>query len=134
MGRFILIIGIAVVLGSFGGRLFTRLRIPQVVGYIVIGVLAILVGGVWLQAITPEDIQELEPISLLALAIIGCSIGGELKKDVFRKYGKGLIFLLLSEGITAGVMKIILLPVFFFRWNLFLGNARALLVAGAVRK
>ena len=44
MERLILLIGIAVILGSIGGRIFARLRIPQVVGYIVIGILAILVG------------------------------------------------------------------------------------------
>jgi Kef-type K+ transport system membrane component KefB len=36
MNRLILLIGIAVILGSIGGRIFARLRIPQVVGYIVI--------------------------------------------------------------------------------------------------
>jgi hypothetical protein len=42
MDRFILLIGIAVILGSIGGRLFAHLRIPQVVGYIITGILAIL--------------------------------------------------------------------------------------------
>ena len=59
MERLILLIGIAVILGSIGGRIFARLRIPQVVGYIVIGILAILVGGAWFHDITPEDIQRL---------------------------------------------------------------------------
>jgi hypothetical protein len=47
------------------------------------GVLAIFVGGVWFHAISLEDIQKLEPISLFALAIIGFSVGGELKREVF---------------------------------------------------
>ena len=44
MDRLLLIIGLAVILGSFGGRVFARFRIPQVVGYIVIGVIAIFIG------------------------------------------------------------------------------------------
>jgi Kef-type K+ transport system membrane component KefB/CBS domain-containing protein len=117
MDRFILIIGIAVILGSFGGRIFARLRIPQVVGYIIIGFLAIFVGGVWFHAITPEDIQRLEPVSLLALAIIGFSIGGEMKKEVFQKHGKGLLILLLSEGITAALLVAILTGLVTCPWG-----------------
>jgi Kef-type K+ transport system membrane component KefB len=83
MDRCVLLIGIAVILGSIGGRIFARLRVPQVVGYIIMGVLAIFVGGVWFHAISLEDIQKLEPISLFALAIIGFSVGGELKRKVF---------------------------------------------------
>ena len=82
MDRLILLIGNAVSLGSTGGRIFARLRVPQVVGYIIIGILAILVGGAWFHDITPEDIKRLEPISLFALAIIGFSVGGELKADL----------------------------------------------------
>lgn len=117
MDRFVLIIGIAVILGSLGGRIFARLRIPQVVGYLIVGVLAILIGGVWFHAITPEDIQRLEPISLLALAIIGFSIGGELKKEVFHNHGKGLVILLLSEGITAALFVAVLTGLVTCPWR-----------------
>ncbi len=117
MDRLILIIGIAVILGSFGGRIFARLRIPQVVGYIIIGFLAILIGGVWFHAITPDDIQRLEPITLFALAIIGFNIGGELKKGVFQKHGKGLVILLLSEGITAALLVAILTGLVMCPWS-----------------
>ena len=117
MNRFILLIGIAVILGSIGGRLFARLRIPQVVGYIVIGVLAILVGGVWFHAISAEDIQRLEPISLFALAIIGFSVGGELKKEVFQKHGKGFIIVLLCEGLTAALFVTILTGLVTCPWS-----------------
>ena len=117
MDRLLVIIGLAVILGSFGGRVFTRFKIPRVVGYIVTGVLAIFIGGVWFHAITPEDIQRLEPISLLALAIIGFSIGGELKKEVFQKHGKGLVILLLSEGITAALLVAVLTGLVTCPWT-----------------
>jgi len=117
MDRFFLMIGIAVILGSIGGRIFARLRIPQVVGYIVIGVLGILVGGVWFHNISPEDIQKLEPISLFALAIIGFSVGGELKKEVFQKHGKGFIIVLLCEGLTAALFVTILTGLATCPWS-----------------
>jgi Kef-type K+ transport system membrane component KefB/CBS domain-containing protein len=117
MDRFILLIGIAVILGSIGGRIFARLRIPQVVGYIVIGILAILVGGGWFHAVSPEDIKRLEPISLFALAIIGFSVGGELKKEVFQKHGKGFIIVLLCEGLTAALFVTILTGLVTCPWS-----------------
>jgi Kef-type K+ transport system membrane component KefB len=117
MDRFILIIGIAIILGTIGGRIFARLRIPQVVGYIIIGGLAIFIGGVWFHAISPEDIQRLEPISLFALAIIGFSVGGELKKEVFQKHGKGFIIILLCEGLTAAFFVTILTGLVTCPWR-----------------
>jgi Kef-type K+ transport system membrane component KefB/CBS domain-containing protein len=117
MDRLILLIGIAVILGSIGGRIFARLRIPQVVGYIIIGILAILVGGVWFHAVSPEDIHRLEPISLFALSIIGFSVGGELKKEVFQKHGKGFIIVLLCEGLTAALFVTILTGLATCPWS-----------------
>jgi Kef-type K+ transport system membrane component KefB/CBS domain-containing protein len=123
MYRFILLIGIAVILGSAGGRIFARLRVPQVVGYIIIGVLAILVGGVWFHDITPEDLKQLEPISLFALTIIGFSVGGELKKEVFQKHGKGFIIVLLCEGLTAALFVTILTGLVTCPWSKLAGDS-----------
>jgi len=117
MDRYILLIGIAVVLGSIGGRIFARLHIPQVVGYVIMGILAIIVGGVWFQAISSADIQRLEPISLFALAIIGFSVGGELKKEVFQKHGKSFIIVLLCEGLTAALFVTILTGLATCPWS-----------------
>lgn len=117
MDRLILLIGIAVILGSIGGRIFARLRIPQVVGYIIIGILAILVGGVWFHAVFPEDVHRLEPISLFALSIIGFSVGGELKKEVFKKHGKGFIIVLLCEGLTAALFVTVLTGLTTCPWS-----------------
>ena len=35
----LLLLGISIFLGAVGGKLFQRLKIPQVVGYIVIGLI-----------------------------------------------------------------------------------------------
>jgi Kef-type K+ transport system membrane component KefB len=121
MYRFILLIGIAVILGSAGGRIFARLRVPQVVGYIIIGILAILVGGAWFHDITPEDLKQLEPISLFALTIIGFSVGGELKKEVFQKHGKGFVIVLLCEGLTAALFVTILTGLVTCPWSKLAG-------------
>ena len=73
----ILLLGLIMFLGAIGGRLFQKLKIPQVVGYIVIG---IIIGSSGFQILTPNTIAALDPISGVALSLIGFLIGAELKK------------------------------------------------------
>jgi len=94
----ILVLGIAVFGGTIGAKLFQKLRIPQVVGYIVIG---LLLGGSALDVITPRVAETLSPFNIFALGIIGFMIGGELKYEIFKQYGKQFVIILLSEGLFA---------------------------------
>lgn len=93
----ILLLGLIMFLGALGGRLFQKLRIPQVVGYIVIGV---LIGQSGLQLLSVPVITALEPLSSVALSLIGFLIGAELKIGVIKKYGKQFIGILLFEAIV----------------------------------
>ncbi len=97
----ILLLGIALFGGTLGGKLFQKIRIPQVVGYIIIG---IILGEMFLGVITMEIVSSLTPLSYLALGMIGFMIGGELKKDVFKKYGKQFSVILLFEGVSAFIL------------------------------
>lgn len=92
------LLGLALFGGAIGGRFFQKLRIPQVVGYIAIG---IAIGESGLKIIGHDTILALRPFSYFALSVIGFMIGGELKREVLRKYGKQFINILLFEGITA---------------------------------
>lgn len=97
----ILVLGIAVFGGTVGAKVFQRLRIPQVVGYLIIGV---ILGGSVLDLITPQVAQSLSPFNVFALGIIGFMIGGELQYDTFRQYGRQFIIILLAEGLFAFVV------------------------------
>ena len=96
-GEFILLAGIMMFFGSIGGRLFQRLKIPQVVGYIVTG---IVLGVSGLMVFGKATIEALNPISTLALTLIGFLVGAELKIQVVKKYGKQFVGILLGESIT----------------------------------
>ena len=95
------VIGLAIFFGTVGGRIFERLRIPQVVGNIFIG---LLLGQSVLGLISRETIQNLEPFNYFALSVIGFLIGGELHRDVFRKHGRRFITILLAEGLGAFIV------------------------------
>ena len=95
--QLVLMLGIIMFCGAIGGRLFQKLHIPQVVGYIVIG---ILIGSSGFQIMRPETIMALNPVNTIALSLIGFLIGAELKIDVIRKYGRQFIGILLGESIV----------------------------------
>jgi Kef-type K+ transport system membrane component KefB/predicted transcriptional regulator len=103
------LMGLALFGGTIGGRLFQKIRIPQVVGYISIG---ILLGQTGFNIVNTEMIQKLEPFNYFALGLIGFMIGGELKKKVFIKYGRQFTYILLFEGITAFLVVAVLVGTF----------------------
>ena len=103
----LLLLGLALFGGTVGGRLFQKLRIPKVVGYIIIG---IVIGRSGLGLVDDEIIEVLRPFNYFALGLIGFMVGGELKKEVFSKYGKPVIAILLCEGLAP-----------FFLVTLFIG-------------
>jgi len=93
----ILLIGIAIFGGTVGARIFHRLSIPSVIGYVAIG---IILGPVF-NIISPQTIRDLDPFNMFALGIIGFLIGGELKREIFVKFGKQVVAILLFEGLVA---------------------------------
>ncbi|NLK45164.1 MAG: CBS domain-containing protein [Treponema sp.] len=93
----VLLLGLILLLGTINGRLFQKLHIPQVVGYIVIG---IIIGQSGFQVLSSAVISALDPISSIALSLIGFLIGGELKIGVLKKYGKQFVGILLFEAIV----------------------------------
>lgn len=97
----LVILGICTAGGVIGAWVFQKLRIPQVVGYIVIGV---LIGETGIGLITPQDITDLLPFNNFALGIIGFLVGGELQGGLFKKYGKQFTLILLGEGLATFVL------------------------------
>lgn len=95
--QLVLLLGIVMFFGALGGRIFKKLKIPQVVGYIVIG---IVIGSSGLQILGKATIAALNPVSTVALSMIGFLVGGELKLNVIKKYGKQFVGILLFEAIT----------------------------------
>lgn len=96
--QILLLLGLILILGLAAGRLFEKIGIPQVVGYIVMGVLL----GDSVTHIVPESLLDnLSALTSIALAFIGFMVGGELKHSVFKKYGKQFFIILLSEGMLA---------------------------------
>ncbi len=112
----LLLVGLAVFLGTVGARLFQVIRVPKIVGYVVIG---IILGPV-LNVIPSKTIAHLEPFNTFALGVVGFLIGGELKKNIFVKFGKQVFAILLFEGLFAFALVgglTFLITVYFTNWQ-----------------
>jgi Kef-type K+ transport system membrane component KefB len=92
------ILGICIASGVAGAWIFQKLGVPQVVGYIVVGV---LIGDTGIGLLPPENIAALQPFNNFALGLIGFLVGGELSGSIFRKYGRQFTAILLGEGLAA---------------------------------
>jgi Kef-type K+ transport system membrane component KefB/predicted transcriptional regulator len=92
------VLGICVAGGVIGAWVFQKMNVPQVVGYIVVGV---LIGDTGFGLLHPSDIVALQPFNNFALGLIGFLVGGELSGSIFKKYGKQFTAILLGEGLAA---------------------------------
>lgn len=105
----ITIIGLLIAVTFLGSKLFQRLGIPQVVGYIIIGV---LLGASFLNIVPLELSNELTFISEIALGLIGFDMGSHLYFGDVRNQGKSILSILLFESlgtfalVTGGVYLI----------------------------
>lgn len=124
------VLGICVAGGVVGAWLFQKLKIPQVVGYIVVGV---LIGDTGFGLLHPEDIVALRPFNNFALGLIGFLVGGELSASIFKKYGKQFTAILLGEGLVAfflvGVTSTVIV---FFVCHSWISALAAGVVFGAI--
>ncbi len=123
----LLILGLALFGGTIGGRLFQKLKIPQVVGYIIIG---IIIGQSGLQLVPQEIVSKFEPFNYFALGLISFMIGGELKVSTLKKYGRQFLYILFFESLGAFFLVglLVFVVAFIILQNIVLALVIALLL------
>jgi Kef-type K+ transport system membrane component KefB len=118
----LLVVGIALILGYIGGKLSNLIRLPQVVGYIVIGV---IVGPSLLNFLREEMLLKAGLISDMTLGFVAFSIGSELRLSTLRQMGKKIFAIVLGESL--GAFLLVFLGTF-----LVTGSLAIALVLGAL--
>ena len=93
-----LAIGAMILLGHFGGQLANRVRLPSIVGYLLVGV---AVGGSGLNLISFDQVEGLALVSDFGLAIVAFMIGTELSARLFKHMGRSLVAIILAESFGA---------------------------------
>ena len=92
IGLYILEIGSILVIGFIGTFLFRKLKIPQVLGYIIIGILIGLPNRYWFEFISFNSIDNLMHfVVTIALGLIGFNIGAELSWEKLKQIDKKIL-------------------------------------------
>ncbi|HIQ13812.1 MAG TPA: hypothetical protein EYH44_05475 [Thermoprotei archaeon] len=104
-----LVLGVAIIIGYIGGRLFISRGIPGIVGYMVVGV---LLGEALLGFITEEDINFLIPFVDLALAFIGFGIGVELRIDRLKHLVREIASITLFHTLV--ILALVGIPIYLY--------------------
>lgn len=91
-------ISIVLIVGIVGGKLAKILKLPNVSGYLVAG---LLLGPSFFKLVSEQDIGSFTIISEIALAVIAFSIGSEFKIEEMKKIGKKVLIITILEVIGA---------------------------------
>jgi len=122
----LLVLGVASFVGILGAWLFQKMKLPQVVGYISIG---LLIGATGIGLVDRQHIESLEPFTYFSLGLIGFLVGGEIKFSEFKKYGKQFALILFGEGLLSFFLVGVSCGLFIFFYS---GNPTTALAGGVI--
>lgn len=91
-------LAMALFLALLSGKIVKLLKLPNVTGYLVIGLLA---GPYCLKLFPADIIDSLALIPEVALAFIAFSIGAEFRLDYLKKIGKAPVIIAFFEAFGA---------------------------------
>ena len=104
-------LAIILLTGLFFGRLMRYVKLPNVTGYLIGG---LLIGPSVLNLVPSNAIDVLGFISSVALGFIAFSIGTEFKASYFKRVGMTPIVIAIFESMVAVALVIITLIAFGF--------------------
>ena len=94
-------VGVAVTLGLFAGRLVKKLGLPSIIGYMLLGT---IMGVSMLKLFHHTHLQELAFITDIALGFVAFSIGNELKLTTLKSLGKSIGTIIVLESFSALIL------------------------------
>lgn len=117
----ILSVGLLLAAGFILGKLFERIRLPSITGYILAG---LLMGESISGIVTHEMTGNLHVLTEVALGIIALTIGGEFSLDKIRRTGVKIITITIFEAVGGFVFVSLFLTLagFGLRYALLLGT------------
>lgn len=98
------IIGVITLIGFFVGRVTRRFGVPQVVGYIIAGV---ILSPSLLHVVPVELVESLDFVSELALGLIGFEMGLHLHWKSLRKLGPSIISIVLLQALAPFILVVV---------------------------
>lgn len=103
--------------GLCAGRLVKQIHLPNVTGYLLVG---LLLGPCVLNVLTAEFVMDMRLVSDMALAFIAFTIGAEFKISYLKKVGPTPVVIAILEAAAAVVVVAVSLVIFGFDLELAL--------------
>lgn len=97
-------LGIILVTGLLCGRLAKLVKLPNVTGYLVGG---LIIGPSVLGLVPADTVESLGILSDIALGFIAVSIGSEFKASYFKRVGFTPVVIAILEGVLAIVAVVL---------------------------
>ena len=97
----LLIVGAMVLAGFYLGKTTKHLRLPSIIGFMVVGV---LLGPSVLNLVDDAMQNNLSFVTDVALGFVALSIGLELSFGVLKRLGMGMVVIILAESLLAFVV------------------------------
>lgn len=94
----LLLLGAGVLLGLYGGKATKKIRLPSIIGYMVVGV---LLGPSLLELLSEGVQEEISFITDVALGFVALTIGLELSFNSLRKQGWAIVLIIVTESLLA---------------------------------
>lgn len=94
----LLVVGIMVALGFYAGKSMKYIKLPSIIGFMLIGV---ILGPSFFNIVNEDFQHNLSFISDIALSFVAVSIGIELSFSTLKKQGKGIVIVIFAESLMA---------------------------------
>ena len=89
-------LALMIFLGIIGGKISRRLKLPNVTGYIVAG---LLLGPSFLNVLSEANQPMVDFVNEFALGIIAFSIGSEFRLEDLKKLGKDVFVITFLRSL-----------------------------------
>jgi Kef-type K+ transport system membrane component KefB len=128
--QILLYLAVLIATGLLFGKIAKYLKLPNVTGYLVGG---LLIGPSLLNLVPDGTIHDFSIISSVALGFIAFGIGTEMKLVYFKRVGATPIWIAVFEAVFAVLVTLIAVILFFvIKGEMSLTNFRFALVLAAI--
>jgi Kef-type K+ transport system membrane component KefB len=100
----LLVLAVVLLLGLYTGRLFEKIKLPHITGYIIMG---LIIGLVLVLTNFGEAFESLEIVSSVALGFIAFGIGSELEFTKLKRSGKEVVVITIIQAALASIVTIV---------------------------
>jgi len=111
--RATLSLGLVLIAAYIGGAVAQRIRLPRIVGYVLVGFIA---GPAWLGLIRLDELEVLSVISTGALALIALAAGSKLSLDAFRGQDRLVLVRVIGGAMGAPFVVVTLVTLTVSPW------------------